>query len=93
MAAQEVLEMGLRWRVGSGDLIKVWGDKWILIPNSYKIQSPVKILTNLANVKDLMNENKMEWNNKLIADIFWEEVGKAILSIPLSVTRNEDKLI
>ena len=29
------------WRVGNGESIKIWGDRWIMSPTSYAIQSPI----------------------------------------------------
>lgn len=35
MATCDALKNGLEWRVGDGRDIRIWGDKWILIPISY----------------------------------------------------------
>jgi hypothetical protein len=42
--AKKLLEEGLVWRVGNGQSIKIWGDRWILSPSMYSIQSPPRIL-------------------------------------------------
>lgn len=39
MAAREVLWHGLRWSIGNGRRTKIWADRWILIPNSFKVAS------------------------------------------------------
>jgi hypothetical protein len=46
--ARKVLEVGLVWRVGNGEQIHIWGDKWLLTPSTYKIQSPVRVLASNA---------------------------------------------
>jgi len=42
--ARKVLERGLMWRVGNGDNIQIWQDKWIPKPTTYKIRWPESIL-------------------------------------------------
>lgn len=74
MAACVVLELGLRWRVGNGEQIKIWGDKWIQTPNSFQIQSPIKLVAAIARVNKLMTKSRDEWSNNLFFfEIFWEE--------------------
>jgi hypothetical protein len=41
MKARGVLEMGLAWRVGNGESIRVWGDQWILGTSTRKVQTPI----------------------------------------------------
>ncbi|KAL0001855.1 hypothetical protein SO802_015636 [Lithocarpus litseifolius] len=36
MAAKEVLWRGLRWNIGNGRRARIWADRWIPIPNSFK---------------------------------------------------------
>ena len=55
LAARHVLEEGLLWRVGNGKHIRIWSDKWVPRPSSYKIQSPVSILSKEASVDQLIN--------------------------------------
>ena len=38
--AQEVVNKGMRWRVGDGHSIKIWSDKWLPSPSLYKVISP-----------------------------------------------------
>jgi hypothetical protein len=33
--ARAVLERGLFWRVGNGDSIRIWGDKWVALPTLF----------------------------------------------------------
>jgi hypothetical protein len=34
--ARKVLERGLVWRVGTGESIRVWGDKWLIGSPPYR---------------------------------------------------------
>ena len=42
--AKRLLLDCLIWRVGNGELIKIWGDCWIPYPTTYAIQTPPRIL-------------------------------------------------
>ena len=36
----EVVKRRTQWRVGNGNLIHIWEDKWLLTPSTYKVISP-----------------------------------------------------
>ena len=40
VAARGVLHRGLRWNIGNGRKAKIWTDRWIPTPNSFKVVSP-----------------------------------------------------
>lgn len=44
MVAKSVVEDGIRWLVGNGDKVKIWNDKWIPNPETYKIMTPINPL-------------------------------------------------
>ncbi len=54
--------MGLRWKVGSDEKIKVWHDKWLPSPSTYKVISPIKSLEDGATVDQLINPVTMSWD-------------------------------
>jgi hypothetical protein len=54
-----VLVDGLRWRVGNGESIRIWKDRWIDSPSTYRIISPVRHLEANATVNSLINQNSM----------------------------------
>lgn len=93
MATRKVIDLGLRWRVKNGENIKIWRDKWIPTPCSYRIQSPNKLLSTSIIVKELLVENGTTWNDNLNSEIFCEYEMSNILSIPLGKTNQEDKRI
>lgn len=68
--AMEFLEQGLFWRVGNGDNIQIWRDKWIPTPSSFQVQSPVEGLHPDAKVSCLINPNSGGWNVPLIQRSF-----------------------
>jgi hypothetical protein len=93
MTAQSVLKNGLQWRVGNETEIKVWSDKWLPRPTTYKPISPRRILDQQAYVSDLIDQTTRTWNTGLISEVFLEEEAELIRSIPLSPLPVEDRLI
>ncbi|KAK3183021.1 hypothetical protein Dsin_030307 [Dipteronia sinensis] len=49
---KELLEKGSRWKVGSGDSILIYHDRWILRPLTFKVYYP-PVLRDMALVNDL----------------------------------------
>jgi hypothetical protein len=39
-SACDLLKQGLVWRVGNGESINIWGDRWLPTPITYTVQSP-----------------------------------------------------
>jgi hypothetical protein len=55
--ANNLLKVGLVWRVGNMNSIKILGDKWLHSPVSYVVQSLVGILDRDAEVSELIDED------------------------------------
>lgn len=91
--ARDLLERGLFSRIGNGQQTRIWGHKWVPIPTTYSIQSYPRILDPDAKVSDLIDVDTKRWNTRLIEEVFLPNEVKAILSIPLSVTGQEDRII
>ncbi|XP_042962692.1 uncharacterized protein LOC122296963 [Carya illinoinensis] len=92
-SARTILKEGLRWRVGDGKEIKIWGSKWLTSPTSYAVQSPVKVLQEDAKVEELIDTQKGEWDEAKIREIFVTEEAEIILSMPLSSRGTKDRLV
>ncbi|XP_042944738.1 uncharacterized mitochondrial protein AtMg00310-like [Carya illinoinensis] len=91
--ARALVKEGIRWRVGDGSKIKIWGSKWLPSPSSFSIQSPVSVLQVDAKVEELIDKQKGEWNEERIRAIFIQNEADQILSIPLSRGFAQDKVI
>ncbi|KAF5443039.1 hypothetical protein F2P56_035634 [Juglans regia] len=89
--ALNLLKDGLRWRVGNGTNIKIWGQKWLPTPSSFCVQAPCTILDQEAKVSELITSG--EWNEPFIKSIFYKGEAEHIWSLPISRMEAEDKLI
>jgi hypothetical protein len=88
-----VLEGGLRWRVGNGESIHIWGDKWLPSSLNFQVQSPVNTINPNARVCSLINQETRWWDVPLVQMIFSPEEAEAICGMPLSFLRKPDILI
>ncbi|XP_059446585.1 uncharacterized protein LOC132178149 [Corylus avellana] len=63
----------LIWQIGNGNNVRIWRDKWLPIPSTYKIQSPSAVLNEEARVSELLEQDLQWWNISLLKQIFNEE--------------------
>ncbi|KAF5458627.1 hypothetical protein F2P56_022644, partial [Juglans regia] len=61
-SARDLLLEGLRWRVGDGSKIQIWGSKWMPTPTSFSVQSPVSMLREDAKVEELIDKQNRAWD-------------------------------
>ncbi|PRQ18658.1 putative reverse transcriptase zinc-binding domain-containing protein [Rosa chinensis] len=88
---KELLEKGVRWRVGDGRSIKVFGDPWVPGLENFKLSSRNGVDSDMF-VANLMVERGV-WNLSLLEQIFSEQEREAILKIPLIRTGRPDACI
>lgn len=81
---------GLIWRISNRAKARIWGDKWLLTPTTYMVQSPLKILATEAKVQELIDHHVHGWNLPLIEAIFSPINSRAIKTIPISFTNQPD---
>ena len=93
MAAQNIIQRGMRWQVGNGDKIRVWHDKWIPRSCTYKVISTEKPNSSNALVCELINRGTGEWNIDKLNSWFLPEDREAILGIPLSSSNTNDRIV
>jgi hypothetical protein len=91
--SRDLLLKGLIWRVGNGQSIRIWEDKWLPTPTTFAVQSSPQILPANAKVADLIDSDLKDWNVGLIKAVFVEEEAKVIINIPLSPCLPNDRLI
>ena len=89
----EVIRKGTRWRVGNGKTIHIWEDKWLSTPTTYKEISPPYCIDDFPMVSAPIDQNTKRWKANLIKKTFLPFEVDTILSIPLSYSFPDDKLI
>lgn len=87
-----ISNMAARWRVGNGEDIRVWLDRWIPREAFFmcirrNTDSPGDLL-----VADLITADR-RWNVELVREYCLEEDARLILSIPLSENAIPDRLV
>lgn len=93
LAAKSVLQRGLRWRVGNGQSVCMWNDKWLPKPTTFHVISPVNLLHFNAKVCELI-DNDLHWLSSTLLDVvFLPEEAKIIKRVPLPRINVEGKLI
>jgi hypothetical protein len=85
----ELLKKGVCWRVGSGNLIRIWRDPWI--PRGWSRRPTGKRRPNrLKWVSQLINSDTMSWKEEVVRDLFRAHDVEQILSIKLPSKLSED---
>lgn len=49
-SSSDLVREGLVWRVGNGKNIRIWKDRWINSPTTYRVQSAPRILADTSTV-------------------------------------------
>ncbi|EEF39114.1 conserved hypothetical protein [Ricinus communis] len=65
MAIQDLIQRGTRWRIGSSERIKVWGDAWLLDEDNPTVVTPCIEGMEGTMVNSLILPNA-RWNFALI---------------------------
>ncbi|KAL0000424.1 hypothetical protein SO802_014205 [Lithocarpus litseifolius] len=84
---------GARWRVGCGEDISIWNDTWLPSREHPQILSDIVLGFEDGRVSDLINPSIRTWDENLVHGLFSPEEAAMVLSIPLSRTPVEDKII
>lgn len=88
-AAQELVRTGTRWRIGSGDSVKVLEEAWLQDRVHPFVVSRHPALEN-QTVASLMKTGERVWDTEVIQDLFVARDQMLILGIPLSHSHEED---
>ncbi|KAK2655862.1 hypothetical protein Ddye_008914 [Dipteronia dyeriana] len=88
---REIIERGSRWRIGREDSIKVYMDRWIPRPSTYKVLSRISLEVNVTVDKLKLESNN--WNLVLLKDNFIATDVDCILTMPHSSSLHEHSLL
>ncbi|GAU29437.1 hypothetical protein TSUD_150070 [Trifolium subterraneum] len=89
--ARHILSLGCRWRIGSGDNIRVMHDPWLRESANRWVPSPQPTGVYQLSVRDLLHENFKAWNIAKVRNLFSRDAAKRILETPLVSSVRSDK--
>lgn len=84
LVGRALLVKGLRWQVGDGKSISIWGHKWVPALENFIPHPSLFRSTPVSMVADLINPVSKEWNREALSILFDFPVKQAILSISIS---------
>ena len=93
MSGKKIVDQRAIWRVGNGEKIDIWCDRWIKKPPTYKLQPIGHIQLTPMKVNQLMTSDGLRWDETIQKEMMQDSNAKLVGKIPLSKTKNEDKLI
>ena len=88
MAAQPFLKGGVTWKVGNGNSINIWRDKWLPVSLSHP-----NMPTQVELVRDLLTTDRQQWNSPLIAELFEPHIAAMINNVALGDGTSRDRLL
>ncbi|GAU12879.1 hypothetical protein TSUD_73660 [Trifolium subterraneum] len=91
--ARQILSLGCRWRIGSGDNIRVMHDPWLRGSANRWVPSPQPAGVYQLSVRDLLHDNYKAWNIVKVRNLFSRDVAEKILETPLVSSVCEDKVV
>ena len=93
MGAREVIKKGSIWRIGNGDHIQIWGERWLPVAHHHTIISPRPQQTAVTHVAHLIDQDTSAWDTDVVKANFLPFEVEIIPGIPFCNTRNDDMLI
>jgi len=88
-----LLQADLIWKVGNGEMIRIWRDKWLPSQHSNMIQEPVSMLGSEARVSELIDYDLNWWDVAKVESIFPINVVESNCSIAICPRLQQDRLI
>ena len=88
-----MVDRGSRWYIGNGEGVRIWKDRWLPSPESFKVTSPVGIHTGLEMVSSLVDVDRRGWDAEKVRNMFLPYEADLILSIPVSTKLPADSCI
>ncbi|KAK9984201.1 hypothetical protein SO802_033726 [Lithocarpus litseifolius] len=93
LKGRDVLLKGARWRIGCGEAVSIWNDAWLPSLEHPRVLSDIVPGFEDGRVSDLINPITRTWDSNLVHGLLSPEEAALVLSIPLSHTPVEDKII
>ncbi|XP_043698525.1 uncharacterized protein LOC122649220 [Telopea speciosissima] len=93
MEGQQVLQAGLLWRVGSGEMVDIWNDNWLPTHVNFKLLHPLLEDCPYNRVSQLIDFDNRKWNESIIDRYVHPEDRKDIYQLQLSLFATEDRQV
>ncbi|KAG6663848.1 hypothetical protein CIPAW_02G051300 [Carya illinoinensis] len=81
------------WRIGDGETVKIWKDRWLPQPLTFKPQSSLRLLPIESKVSMMIDKSTHTWNVPLVNALISKSEADLVNRIPLSLFPTPDKLI
>ena len=83
LRGRDVIKRGAVWRIGNGNSVHIWNDRWLPGAVNNKIISSAIVANNNDTVSSLIDQTSREWKGELIDSYFFEWEANIIKNIPL----------
>ena len=93
LKGRDVLLKGARWRIGCGEAVSIWNDAWLPSLEHPRVLSAIVLGFEDGRVSDLINPLTRTWDLNLVHGLLSSDEAALVLSIPLSRTLVEEKII
>lgn len=93
LVGREAIRLGYRWNILGPYFLNVWNDAWIPALPNFRIQSQRPEGSPIIYIIDLIDPVTNQWDPILLANFFFHDEGKAILSIPLAVSARDLEVV
>ena len=91
--ARKIIQKGSRWLIGNGENVKVWNDRWMPRPYSFKPITAGHIVHPNMLVAELIDKENKVWKEQLVRSIFLPCDADIICSLSLCHSWPHDKLL
>ncbi|XP_019166531.1 PREDICTED: uncharacterized protein LOC109162266 [Ipomoea nil] len=79
---QSLIRKGTRWRIGNGNLARIWGDPWLPDETNPYVDTPAQEYLGNPSVSSLLCVNSREWDMGVLRDILCDRDVDRILRLP-----------
>ncbi|KAL5756474.1 hypothetical protein ACOSP7_020892 [Xanthoceras sorbifolium] len=87
---RSLIEQGSRWRIEGGLTVRIYGDRWIPVPWTFKVASAATLNEN--SIVSSLKTTSGAWNEVLIRASFSDLESEAILSLSQAPDLSPDTL-
>lgn len=93
LEGKQLIQKGIQWNVGSGELISFWDDAWVPDLMGKKVTPSTSPIEEHHRVVDFIDQSTYSWNLERLRQNVPEAEVQAICKIPVSSSKSSDKII